>query len=208
MHIRPTHPGSRCCAAVQFEVDLPQGLVEPGRCNCSLRRRRGPIMAAAPLDAFRVTAGAEHLRLYRFNTATAKHYFCGICVVYTHHQRSSNPAEVGFNAGCSGASIRSSSARCPCTTASIIRPIGRRTACKPSSPGRSSLIRGVARRCPPPPRRCAASAARPAPRNRAGRLPGRGTARSGSWLDICKRRGRTGSCGAGDRAAACARRES
>ena len=31
---------------------------------------------------------------------TAKHYFCSICGIYTHHQRRSNPLQFGFNVAC------------------------------------------------------------------------------------------------------------
>ena len=31
---------------------------------------------------------------------TAKHYFCSVCGIYTHHQRRSNPEEYGYNVGC------------------------------------------------------------------------------------------------------------
>ena len=40
------------------------------------------------------------LRLYQFNTKTARHYFCSNCGIYTHHQRRSNPEQYGFNVGC------------------------------------------------------------------------------------------------------------
>lgn len=40
------------------------------------------------------------MKLYQFNTMTAKHYFCSNCGIYTHHQRRSNPDQYGFNVGC------------------------------------------------------------------------------------------------------------
>lgn len=52
------------------------------------------------LDGLSVVKGQEQLKLYQFNTHTAKHYFCGICGIYTHHQRRSNPNEYGVNLGC------------------------------------------------------------------------------------------------------------
>jgi hypothetical protein len=85
---------------VEIELNLPDGLVDPRHCTCSICRRRGAIVASVPLDGLRVVRGAEHLRLYRFNTRQAKHYFCGICGIYTHHQRRSNPEEFSFNIGC------------------------------------------------------------------------------------------------------------
>jgi hypothetical protein len=30
----------------------------------------------------------------------AKHYFCGNCGIYTHHQRRSFPDQYGYNVGC------------------------------------------------------------------------------------------------------------
>ncbi|HET8882368.1 MAG TPA: GFA family protein [Solimonas sp.] len=94
------HKASCHCGAVQLELNLPNGLVEPRHCNCSMCRRRGAIVASVPLAGLRVVQGDEHLRLYQFNTNTAKHYFCDVCGIYTHHQRRSNPQEFSFNIGC------------------------------------------------------------------------------------------------------------
>lgn len=88
------------CGAVVLELDLPQGIVDPRRCDCSICRRKGAIVASVALSGLRVLRGNEVLRLYQFNTRTAKHYFCGICGIYTHHQRRSNPQEYGYNVGC------------------------------------------------------------------------------------------------------------
>lgn len=40
------------------------------------------------------------MKLYQFNTFTAKHFFCSECGIYTHHQRRSNPSPYGFNVAC------------------------------------------------------------------------------------------------------------
>ncbi|EPQ9968649.1 GFA family protein [Vibrio vulnificus] len=48
----------------------------------------------------RIIKGEALLKLYQFNTHTAKHYFCSNCGIYTHHQRRSSPDEYGFNLGC------------------------------------------------------------------------------------------------------------
>lgn len=63
-------------------------------------RRRGAIVASVPLSAIRVVEGEGSLKLYQFNTRTAKHYFCSQCGIYTHHQRRSNPLEYGYNVAC------------------------------------------------------------------------------------------------------------
>jgi hypothetical protein len=98
--VLPTHRGSCHCGEVVLEIDLPEGIVDPRRCDCSLCRRRGAIVASAPLSAIRVVRGHEVLTCYQFNTRTAKHFFCARCGVYTHHQRRSNPHQYGYNVAC------------------------------------------------------------------------------------------------------------
>ena len=92
--------GSCHCGAVAFTVALPDGLRAVGRCDCSLCRRRGAIMAHTGLDGLRIIRGQAVLRLYQFNSRVAKHYFCSICGIYTHHQRRSDPSQYGINIGC------------------------------------------------------------------------------------------------------------
>ncbi len=98
--IGPRHRATCHCGAVELELDLPHGVVDPRRCDCSLCRRRGAIAATVALDGLHVVKGAERLRLYQFNTHTAKHYFCDRCGIYTHHQRRSHPDQYGYNVGC------------------------------------------------------------------------------------------------------------
>ena len=94
------HKASCHCGAVVFEIDLPDGLAAPYRCNCSLCRRKGAIMSAVPLASITILQGQDALTLYQFNTHTAKHYFCSHCGIYTHHQRRANPNEYAFNVAC------------------------------------------------------------------------------------------------------------
>lgn len=95
-----TRKGVCHCGGIEFTVTLENGLENLRRCNCSLCRRKGAIMASVPVTGLRVTKGADLLSLYTWNTGTAKHYFCKVCGIYTHHQRRSNPAEFGFNVAC------------------------------------------------------------------------------------------------------------
>jgi hypothetical protein len=94
------HKASCHCGAVVLELDLPDGLIDIRRCDCSLCRRRGAIAASIPLSGIKIVKGENQLKLYQFNTNTAKHYFCSICGIYTHHQRRSNPSQYGFNIAC------------------------------------------------------------------------------------------------------------
>lgn len=94
------HKATCHCRAVELELSLPDGIVDPRRCDCSICRRRGAIVASVPLSGIRIVRGQDILRLYQFNTGTAKHYFCDVCGIYTHHQRRSNPEQYGYNVGC------------------------------------------------------------------------------------------------------------
>lgn len=98
--IQPTHRATCHCGAVELALDLPDGVVDPRRCDCSICRRKGAIVASVPLSGLKIIRGHDVLTLYQFNTETAKHYFCSICGIYTHHQRRSNPEQYGYNVGC------------------------------------------------------------------------------------------------------------
>ncbi|HZW15459.1 MAG TPA: GFA family protein [Brevundimonas sp.] len=88
------------CRTVRFRVRLSDGLDSARRCDCSLCRMRGAVAVTAGLGGIEVLEGAEALAEYRFNTGTARHYFCSKCGIYTHHRRRSNPGEYGVNAAC------------------------------------------------------------------------------------------------------------
>jgi hypothetical protein len=98
--IQPLHRASCHCGAVELELRLPDGIVDPRRCNCSICRRKGAIVGSVPLQDLRVVRGQEALSLYQFDTREAEHYFCSVCGIYTHHRRRSNPNQYGVNLGC------------------------------------------------------------------------------------------------------------
>ncbi|HEX9174100.1 MAG TPA: GFA family protein [Telluria sp.] len=98
--IKEKHRASCHCGAVVLELALPDGIVDLRRCDCSICRRKGAIMASVPLSGITIIQGEEALTKYEFNTHTAKHYFCSRCGIYTHHQRRSKPEQYGFNVGC------------------------------------------------------------------------------------------------------------
>lgn len=97
---REVWQGACHCGAVRFRVRLMGGMAWARRCNCSLCRMRGAVTLSAALADLEVTAGAEHLALYRFGTMAAEHHFCRLCGIYTHHRRRSDPTQYGVNAAC------------------------------------------------------------------------------------------------------------
>jgi hypothetical protein len=53
MAIQPIHKASCHYGIVQFELSLPNGLVDPRRCDCSMCRRFGAIAASVPSDGIK-----------------------------------------------------------------------------------------------------------------------------------------------------------
>ena len=88
------------CGSVELELTLPNGFENLRKCNCSICSRRNAVVASVSINNLKVVKGESELREYTFNTHTAKHYFCSICGIHTHHQRRSVPSEYGFNIAC------------------------------------------------------------------------------------------------------------
>ncbi len=95
-----TLQGACHCGAVHFTVTLTEGFASARRCTCSICRMRGAVAVTSTPDAFRINQGEDKLATYRFNTRTAEHHFCSKCGIYTHHNRRSNPNQLGVNAAC------------------------------------------------------------------------------------------------------------
>ena len=87
------------CKKVKLQINV-NDLGKLQRCNCSICRKKGSIMAAVDLQNLKIIEGEENLSIYQFNTKVAKHYFCKICGIYTHHKMRSNPNMYGINAAC------------------------------------------------------------------------------------------------------------
>jgi len=88
------------CKAVEAEINISGNLDKILRCNCSLCKRKGAVMSMVKNEDYKIVKGEDKLKLYQFHTKVAKHYFCSVCGIYTHHNPRSNPAMTGFNLGC------------------------------------------------------------------------------------------------------------
>ena len=88
------------CGAIEAQINIQGNLEKFLRCNCSLCKRKGAVMSMVKNDDFKIIKGADKLEIYQFHTKVAKHYFCKICGIYTHHNPRSNPGMTGFNLGC------------------------------------------------------------------------------------------------------------
>ena len=92
--------GTCHCGKVQFEVILRSSLEDPRRCNCSLCRRKGAIMADIDAADILIHAGQDVLTKYQWNTYIAEHWFCSVCGIYTHHKKRGSSGGYGFNVAC------------------------------------------------------------------------------------------------------------
>ena len=88
------------CGAVEAEINVSKNFSKILKCNCSLCKRKAAIMSIVKNEEFLIVKGEKELKLYQFHTKIAKHYFCSICGIYTHHNPRSNPSMTGFNLGC------------------------------------------------------------------------------------------------------------
>ena len=88
------------CGTIEAEINVKDNFGKKLRCNCSLCKRKGSIMSIVKNEDFKIIKGSDKLQIYQFHTKVAKHYFCSICGIYTHHNPRANPAMTGFNLGC------------------------------------------------------------------------------------------------------------
>ena len=83
------------------EVEVPEkGIEKVLRCNCSICKKKGYIIGVLGPNDFKLIKGEEFLKLYQFNTKTAKHYFCSICGIHTHNRPRIDPRIYGVNIAC------------------------------------------------------------------------------------------------------------
>ncbi len=94
-----THTGGCHCGRVRLEVDAPAEL-RVTSCNCSICARNAYLHLIVPADRFRLLAGDEFLKSYRFNTGTANHLFCSVCGIKAFYVPRSHPDGISVNARC------------------------------------------------------------------------------------------------------------
>lgn len=95
------YQGSCHCGAIKFEFSSPE-IIEGVRCNCSLCKRKGAMMALFTIasNEFSITSEQDALKVYRFGSGKARHYFCGRCGIYPFHTLMSRPDQYRVNLGC------------------------------------------------------------------------------------------------------------
>ncbi len=88
------------CKKIKIEIKSKNVMSDFTRCNCSLCIKRGSIMGVIYLEELTILEGKNYLTLYKFGKNQAKHYFCSICGIYTHHRSFTSPNKYCINLGC------------------------------------------------------------------------------------------------------------
>lgn len=92
-------PGSCHCGQVTFRVRVPEK-IKVQSCNCSICRKTGFVHLIVRGEDFEITLGAGILQEYRFNTQTARHWFCKNCGVKAFYIPRSHPGGYSVNLNC------------------------------------------------------------------------------------------------------------
>ena len=84
------------CGKVRFEIETDPSYVS--ECNCSICRKKGILHHRVSKENFRLLSGESELEEYRFNTGTARHYFCKSCGIhpFTHPRTAPEDYTVNF----------------------------------------------------------------------------------------------------------------
>lgn len=93
-----TYQGSCHCGRVRFEVTADIDQVTD--CNCSICNKKGFLHLIVAPSQFKLLQGEDALTVYRFNTGTAAHKFCGHCGVHPFYTPRSHPDKVDVNVRC------------------------------------------------------------------------------------------------------------
>jgi hypothetical protein len=94
-----THSGGCHCGAIRFEVQAPAD-IQALSCTCSMCATTGFLHLIVTDDEFAITAGADNLSEYRFNTGVAKHLFCKTCGIKAFYVPRSHPEGWSVNVNC------------------------------------------------------------------------------------------------------------
>lgn len=76
------YKGSCHCGQVAFQVEGT--LAGAMSCNCSICRRKGPLMWFVPREQLRLLTPDENASTYLFNKHVIKHRFCPKCGIHPY----------------------------------------------------------------------------------------------------------------------------
>jgi len=93
-----TYRGGCHCRKVRFEIQTD--LTAVNQCNCTICQKKGALHHKVSQEQFKLLSGEGDLRLYQFNTKTAKHYFCQHCGIHPFSMPRTAPDMYSININC------------------------------------------------------------------------------------------------------------
>ena len=79
-------------------LDLEAAKIE--KCNCSMCSRKFAAYVFVEVSQLKIVDRHKILRCYTFHTCEAKHFFCSICGIHTHHLMRVDPSKYAVNLAC------------------------------------------------------------------------------------------------------------
>jgi hypothetical protein len=95
-----TYIGGCHCGRVEFKVKADLVNDRNGICNYTSCTMKGFVHHHVKKADFSLTRGNDDLKLYKFGTLSAEHYFCSHCGVESFYRSRSDPNEWDVNVRC------------------------------------------------------------------------------------------------------------
>ena len=88
------------CGAIKLLMyfDLKEAKIE--KCNCSMCSRKFAAYVFVDVAKLKIDDRSKSLKHYSFHTCQAKHFFCSICGIHTHHLMRVDPTKYAVNLAC------------------------------------------------------------------------------------------------------------
>ena len=88
------------CGAIKLLMyfDLKEAKIE--KCNCSMCSRKFAAYVFVDVEEVKIIDRSKSIQCYSFHTCQAKHFFCSICGIHTHHLMRVDPTKYAVNLAC------------------------------------------------------------------------------------------------------------
>ena len=87
------------CKNVRLDIKM-KTLQKIEKCNCSMCSRKFAAYFFVDVDKLSLANGQDSLAEYNFHSKQARHFFCRICGVHTHHLMRVDPTKYAVNLAC------------------------------------------------------------------------------------------------------------
>ena len=88
------------CKAIELLMNFNLKEAKLEKCNCSMCSRKFAAYVFVDVSQLKIVDKTKSLRRYTFHTCQAKHFFCSICGIHTHHLMRVDPTKYAVNLAC------------------------------------------------------------------------------------------------------------